>query len=245
MSVRKWLHVDGGTHKLLTQINASVLIIVASVNFINLINVGGSYFKWITDVFFIYSLGLFTIFAIRKRLYKWNALLYALLGIGTIFGNDIGNYSGAVFIVFSVYILNTQITNIILVTVVAICIVAKNVFFGFGITNTANLIIVYTFVFLIYFFTIRADQKRLESGNASLTINKDIYLVPHEKQLLNLMAQGKNYKEIAEIFEKSQNTITTWKSALFVKFQAESNEQLMFKFGLYSKLLVDNKVDDK
>ncbi len=242
MSVRKWLRGVGGEVDKLSLFNTVIFIFVGIVNTITGILRGSDYLYYLA---YSFPFLIFTIINIKTKNKLLVGIIYSAIGIISIITSNMGEFSGIVFIIFSAYLLKNIWFEIILLFLSVISLMVSTYFDGQTTFQSFLMLSVYTYIYLIYFFTIRADQKSLEFGNASLTINKNIYLIPHEKQLLNLMAQGKNYKEIAEIFEKSQNTITTWKSALFVKFQAESNEQLMFKFGLYSKLLVDRNVDDK
>ena len=239
----KELSVDGGIHKhILSIVNASVFSTVASINLIKLLDDGASIFEWCRDVFFIYILGIITVICILKNIHKWNALIYAILGIGTIFGNDIGNYSGAVFIVFSVYILKNQILNIILVSIVIISVVAKNMLFGFAITNAVNQLIIYGFVFLIYFFTIRADMRKLD--NPILTF-PNVYLLPNEKKLIRLLYLGHTRQEIYSIMNKSKNTVTGYQNAIMGKCHAKTFEECLLRLGKSVKIDVIGNVDNK
>ena len=130
-------------------INSVIILLVSIFNlFKGLIHKEGIIYFLLYVAVFIPVLG-FNEYSRRKNNYRWNAILYAFLGLATILGNEAGNYSGAAFILFSVYIFNTSRTNIILSILTAIMIVAKNIFFGFEITNTMNLFL--DLHYLLYF----------------------------------------------------------------------------------------------
>jgi DNA-binding CsgD family transcriptional regulator len=123
----------------------------------------------------------------KKKQYKWNAFIYAVIGICSIFGNGTANYSGAVFIIFSFYIFNSRITNIILFTITLVSIVAKNMIFGFTLNNLIGHIIVFGFSFLIYYILIH--PKNIET---SPSIDYEL------SEIIKMKSQGLTTKEISD-----------------------------------------------
>lgn len=57
------------------------------------------------------------------------------------------------------------------------------------------------------------------------------YLTKIEKEIIDLLIQGKSNKEIALAINKSQGTIKNYIEVLFVKFEARNRTQLAYLIG--------------
>jgi DNA-binding CsgD family transcriptional regulator len=178
--------------------------------------------------YFIYVLPFFILFTFNtinqlKKWYKGNAILYAVLGIGTLLGNEPANYSGAIFIIYSFYIFNSFRTNIVLFSVVFISIVAKNIFHGIDVNNTINLIISYAFTFSIYYILIHPKPKP----------ERKILFCPHldEKDLIIVekLSQSYIHKQIAPLVGLNPGAVSRRISRMYEKLGVHSAPGLVAK----------------
>lgn len=156
-------------------------------------------------------------FQIKKE-YRWNAFLYALIGIGTLFSKVPANYSGAVFIIFSFYIFNNKITNLILFVGVVISIFSKNIFFNIDINNTINQFMVFTFSFAIYYFLIHPKPpKILKDFDYELA------------EVIKYKLQGYATKEIGDRLSLSSSAINKKMERARNDYNCKNNYQLIGK----------------
>lgn len=213
--------MDGGVirNRSLYILNIVALVLVGAFNLIDCISERSPFLDYILYVLVFYLIAGFIIYAAKKNKYKWNALLFAILGIGTLLGNEPDNYSGAVFIMFSLYIFNSKKTNLILMAVMIITIVGKNIFFDLDITNTVNLFLVYAYVFLVYYILIHPKKPIIISGP-----NLDY----ENTKIVEYLVAGYTNKEIAYRVALTENAVTKRLLAIRSNFGARTNSQLSF-----------------
>ena len=212
--------MDGGIYKRidLYLINFIALVFVCAFNLLKAIQQNREVFIYFTYIApFLILIGL-NYLCKKRNWYKWNALLYAALGMGTIFGNDPGNYSGVVFIVFSLYIFNTTRTNIILLLVTGISIVAKNVFFVLSITDTVNTFIVYGYSILIYYILIHPKKPNIYTGLDEIT-----------REIIEYKMAGWSTKAVADKVCLSTDAVQKRISRACDKYDAGNLAQLVYK----------------
>ena len=199
-------------------LNILALVLVGAFNLIDCISDKSPFLDYILYVFVFYVIAGFVIYAAKKNKYKWNALLFAILGIGTLLGNEPDNYSGAVFIIFSLYIFNSRKSNLILLTVMIITIVAKNIFFSLDITNTVNLFLVYIYVFLIYYILIHPKKPNIYTGLDEIT-----------REIIEYKMAGWSTKAVADKVCLSIDAVQKRISRACAKYEAGNLAQLVYK----------------
>lgn len=202
--------------KLLRFINVAALFLVASFNALDCyVNNRGvtRYLLFVIPFFIIALLVLFW------KNYKLNAVLYALCGIIIAYTGNTGNFSGAIFLIFSIYIFNTQLTNIILLSACALSITSRYLFMDYTIPDTMNQFVSYAFTFGIYFILIHP-----KSDPAISLIDDDAL------EILQYIKQGKKSKEIADILN------LTYDQVRYKMKKAKEAYGCNTEMGLYGKL---------
>jgi len=196
--------------------------LVGTFNLLDCITKSSGFLDYILYVGIFIILAFITWICQRYKKYKWNAIFYAVIGLGTILGNEIGNYSGAVFIIFSIYIYHSLKTDIILSFMILIIAVAKNMFFDFGIEATINLILVYSMIFTIYYILIHPKSKQ----------SKIVYC-PHldetDIQIVQNLYQSCIYKEIAPLVDLKEGAVARRVSRLRQRMNVGSTQELIVK----------------
>lgn len=179
--------------KIIRFINTLAMLSVASFNALDCyVNSRGAnrYFLYVAP-FFILSLVI-----LLWKNYKVNAVLYAAAGIIIALTGGNGNFSGAIFLIFSIYIFNTFKTMSILLILTALSIVSRCVFLDYTIPDTINLFIAYAFSFGIYFILIHPKPE----PPVSLIDDDAIEILEHIKR-------GKKSKEIADILNLTYDQV--------------------------------------
>lgn len=200
-------------------INMACLFLIGTVNLINGIATGKGFLYFCGYSFIFYAVLLITyIFKIKSK-YKWNALLYALMGLAVTYTGYEGNFSGAIFILFSIYIFNTNKSNLILSISTLLIITSKFALKSFTIGETVNMFIIYSLVFIIYFILIHPK-------NPSMIYNPKID--EENSQIIELIAAGKTNKEIADKVYLTQNAVTKRLKTMRDNFQVKSNCELIY-----------------
>lgn len=165
---------------------------------------------------------LFAIFAFKYRNIKANAYLFALIGIlVTILGVE-DNATGAIFLIFSFYIFNKPISNLIIIGLTLIAVVCKFMFLEFTISQAVNMILAYVYIFAIYYILIHSKP----------TTQKIIYcqnLDPETVQIIQYLADGYIYKEIAPIVELTEAAIRKRITRARELMQTKSTTELVIK----------------
>lgn len=143
---------------------------------------------------------LFSFFAFKYRNIKANAYLYALVGILVTFLGVEDNATGAIFLIFSFYIFNKPVTNLIIVGLTLIAIVCKFMFLDFTISQAVNMILAYVYIFLIYYILIHPKPTK---PNVIYCQKLD----PLTVQIIQYLADGYIYKEMVFMLELSEAAI--------------------------------------
>lgn len=212
--------MDGGVikEKALYLLNIIALILIGAFNLIDCISDRSPFLDYISYVAIFFILAAVLGYGAKKNKYKWNALLFAILGIGTIFGNEPANYSGAIFILYSFYIFNNTKTNIILFIAVSVSIVAKNIFAEIDINNTVNMFLVYTYVFLIYYILIHPKKPNIYTGLDEIT-----------REIIEYKMAGWSTKAVADKVCLSTDAVQKRISRACDKYEAGNLAQLVYK----------------
>ena len=124
---------------------------------------------------------------------KFTAIIYTITGLGTILGNEPGNYSGSAFLIFAIFIFNSNKANIIISILATFAIAAKNIFMNYTISDTLNLFIVYIAIFIIYYILIH-PKKKIQSGPEIICTE----LEQEDIQILQYLYEGFSIKEISD-----------------------------------------------
>ncbi len=152
--------MNGGTvNKIdLYIVNMTCLFLIGTINLINGI-VTGKDFLYYSAYCIIFYIILFLTYLFKiKKLYQWNAILFGVMGLLTTYAGYEGNFSGAIFIIFSIYIFNTRKTNLIMIVSTILILTSKFALKSFTIGETVNMFIIYSLVFLIYFILIHPKK---------------------------------------------------------------------------------------
>lgn len=238
--VMRWLkrlHGDGGCLNKIKLLSQIFIFSFGVENVIIQISKGSIQEKFLTDALPFFIIPVVFQFINTRIIFS---IVFLVISSILIIISEEGVFDAAILLIFSVYIFENNKFDIIALIIVSICISINSLVINLLPSQMFLFVKLYAYMYLIYFFTIRSDRKKAEESNIDYNLHGKIFLLPEEKELLKLLANGKNYKEIAQHFGKSQNTITNWKSVLLCKFQASSNEQLMFYFGKYSNMIGDS-----
>ena len=234
----KWLHGDGGQVKKLQILFQIFIISFAIENLITGISRGESseYYLYFCIPFFIIPLILF--FLNTKIIFS---IIFLSIASIIVVISEIGVFDGALLLIFALYLFKSQKFEIIALSIITIAISLNAFFNSFLPSQLFIMIRVYAFFYLIYFFTIRFDQKKLDSPHVTIP---DIYISPDEKQLIQLLFSGKTRQEIYSIMGKSKTSINSYQNTLLVKLQAKTFEEVLLKLGKSVKIEVNSSDDN-
>lgn len=240
--VRKWLKMllgDGGQakyHKLLSQI---FMISFFIENMITGVSRGEQ-----IHYYLMYCLPFFIIPIILQFLNSTIifSIIYLSIAIVLILISEIGVFDGALLLIFSVYIFKNQKFEIVALSIVTIAL-SFNAFYNNLLPSQLFIMIrLYAFLYLIYFFTIRSDQKKHDTPDVTIP---DIYISPDEKHLIELLFAGNTRQEIYGIMGKSKTSINSYQNNLLVKLQAKTFEEVLLKLGKSVKIRENSSHADK
>lgn len=235
----KWLQRAGGKEKKLTKVNICTFFLVFILNGITSAILGDELVYYLT-----YSLP-FLVLAIGSYFIKNNkvyGIIYLIIGLALIFTANKGEFSGALFIIYGLYLVRNKNIEISTLIIMLIAIPTSSLISQRTPFQTTIITIIYAYIYLIYFFTIRADQKKL--NNPILTF-PNIYLLPNEKELIRLLFLGHTRQEIYGIMNKSKNTITGYQNSIMGKCHVKTFEECLLKLGKSVKIDVISNVNDK
>lgn len=191
-----------------------------SLNIIDMISQESNLFEYFKFAL-PFAIAMGVIYFIKN--YKVNAIVYALFGILTTLTGSTGNFSGAIFICFSIYIFNTKKTNIILILLMVLSTAANYTMKGFTIADSLNNFAAYMFTIIIYFILIHPKKPSM------------IYhpkLDEENIEILEHLAGGLTNKEIADHVFLSQNAVTKRLKTMRDNFNVKSNCQLIYDLSL-------------
>jgi len=161
------------------------------------------------------------------------SIIYLSIATVIIVISEVGVFDGALLLIFAVYIFKNQKFEIIALSIVTIAL-SFNAFYNNLLPSQLFIMIrLYAFMYLIYFFTIRADQKKHDTPDITIP---DIYISPDEKHLIELLFAGNTRQEIYSIMGKSKTSINSYQNNLLVKLQAKTFEEVLLKLGKSVKI---------
>ena len=234
----KWLHGVGGLPNNLVLVTQIFIFSIALLNIITQIIEGSIRDKFLTDGLPFLIIPVILHF-LKNR--KFIIGIFTFIGIVSIFTSNIGDFSGIVFILFAVYIANNFKFEVILLSVSTFAIIFSTYFDNQTVFQSFLMLSVYSYIYLIYYFTIRSDQKKLNKPQVTIP---DIYISPDEKQLIQLLFSGKTRQEIYSIMGKSKTSINSYQNSLLVKLQAKTFEEVLLKLGKSVKISVNSQDDN-
>ena len=204
--------------KQLRYINIAAMTLVAGFNLVDGIHHHTEVVRLLlfTVPFVAVAVALFFI-----KTYKINAVVYAISGLLVAATGGTGNFSGAIFLIFSFYIFNTAVTNWILLFLCAGVLTVKYLFAGYTIPDMLNQIVAYAFTFGIYFVLMHPRGK--VAG-----LDED------EEEIIQCMSEGMRVKEIADQMNLTANAIYKRQRKLREKYKCGSNAELIGKLRLKS-----------
>ena len=234
----KWLHGAGGAVDKLSLFNTVIFVFVGIVNTITGILRGDNYLYY-----FAYSFPflIFTVINIKTKSNHLIGIIYSAIGIISIITSNMGEFSGIVFIIFAVYLVKSIKFEIIILFLSVVSLMVSTYLDGQTTFQSFLMLSVYTYIYLIYFFTIRSDQKKLNKPSVTIP---DIYISPDEKRLIQLLFSGKTRQEIYGIMGKSKTSINSYQNSLLVKLQAKTFEEALLKLGKSVKIEVNSPDDN-
>ena len=214
--------------KLLRYINVATLISVAAFNTLDCISHDRAvvwYFAFVVP-FILMALIMFVV-----KNYKINAVFYAICGLVIAATGSMGNFSGAIFLIFSIYIFNTTLTNYILTSSCATVIVARYLFAGYSIPDTVNMLAAHAFTFGVYFVLIhpKPPAKPVIARVDDTTID-----------IVRYLKDGLRPKEIAPLVCLAPGTVSQRLSRARKRFGCGNNTELCEIFddtGYFGKKL--------
>lgn len=158
-------------------------------------------------------------YVFRKK-YKYNAYLFAVMSVFSIvFTSQPGILTGAVFLVFSLYIFQTKKTNIIIAGCAAVAIATK-IFTGFSTIQVLNLIIGYAYCVGIYYILIHPKPDKVPSKIDDVSW-----------RIIEMRINGLEIKEIADKIYLSTDAVNKRIKRMRHKFNCKNREQLIYKLS--------------
>jgi DNA-binding CsgD family transcriptional regulator len=211
----------GGITKLLNlyYLSSAVFIYNAVLNCIDCIYDKSGIKDYILYVGLLLLFVPLTLIFKKYKKFKWNAFVFAFIGIGILLDNNPKDHAGVEFIIFSMAIYSTWLTNLILLSIISIIIVVRNVIADMGITYTLNILIVYAFSFIAYYILFHSKIK----------ITAD--LGKETKTIIKYLVSGKKPKEIADILYMETDAVNKQIQRARDKLGYENNEQMIFKLS--------------
>lgn len=124
--------------------------------------------------------------------------IYSLCALLITFTGSTGNFSGAIFLVFAIYIFNSSAVTVILLSLSAVAIAARYVFMGYTIPDTLNLFVAYAFVLGVYFILMHPKKEtRIVVADIDATTI----------QIVKYLQDGMRVKDISENVYLSDSAI--------------------------------------
>ncbi len=239
----KWLRGIGGLHsQQLKKLALSSQIFIFSFaieNIITQIIQGSLQDKFLTDALPFLIIPLIFQFFKSKKVFS---IIFILLSYAMMITGTLGNFSGIVFLIFSIYLFKNIKYEIIALSIATLAISTNAYIHDLLPSQLFIMLRVYVFTYLIYFFTIRMDQKKLD--NPVLHIPNP-YLMPHERQLIEYLFEGKTRQEIYDIMNRSKSAINRYQNSIAGKFNAKTFEEALLKAGKSVKInAISNDADE-
>lgn len=176
---------------------------------------------FIINVIPLFVLIPFILFLVNN--YKFNAFLFAALGIVTTIMGYEGNFSGVVFIIFSVYIFNNLKTNALLLILTVLAIGAKSVIHQMTFSQSINIYIVYIYIIVLYFIMIHPVNPK---------VYKQHYMIDDNlKIILQMLINGRSTKEIAEKLFISPGAVNKRIIRFRKEMDCNNNEEMIYILG--------------
>ena len=189
----KLLFRDGGETKYqsITIINIIACLLIFGINLIDQINKNQSLIeRWDKTIPFL-LMAVFCYLANNKI--KFTSYLYAFCSIMALISTrEEANLTGAIFLIYSLYLFNSNIMNGIMIISTFIAIGSK-VFFGFSGNQLMALIMGYGYVLIIYYILIH-PKKKIQSGPEIIYTE----LEQEDIQILQYLYEGYSIKEISD-----------------------------------------------
>ena len=212
---------------ILNYIASGLFFLLASFNLINCMKDASSLTNTLSATLPIYLLAIFCFLLKGKYILSIAFLCVALQS--TIYNNNIDNYSGAIFFIFSSQVISNKKYGVFLlfVTVISISINATNN--DLHVNTALNLMIAYFAVYLVYFFiVIKPLYRMLHAPKKIKSINKDDYLK------LLMLSNGYTFKEVCKAIGENPKTYDLEASVkeLMRKSKCTNLIQLGKTFGL-------------
>ncbi len=172
-------------------VNFFVLIFIGIFNTITLL-IGNRPIKdYLFYVMPFIIIGIIYFFLNRnKKSLKINALLFLIVGLFATVSGQRGNATGIIFICFSLYIYNSYKTNLIILGLTIIAFIIKYIILDLTVTQTLNIILIYSYVITIYYLLIHPKKTEMI---------KDPKISEQNRKIIQYLVTGKQYKEIAEM----------------------------------------------
>lgn len=179
--------MDGGKIDIL---NIFALSLVAFFNIVNQVHMNKDIIgRAVYTVPFIFLILIVVLF--RKNRYI-NSFIYLLIAIGTtIDPNNISDYSGSIFFIFSFHLIKSNIYALFVMFTSIICITIRSIVFKDMIPGNLIIILVFSYIYTTYYLLIyRESTNKLDIKNKNLT--------KEQNEIMNMIgSEGLSQKEIA------------------------------------------------
>ena len=214
--------------KLLRYLNVAALLLVATFNSMDCFFSQKPLSRYL---FFVVPFVIAAAVLVLWRNYKTTAGIYAFFGLTMTLTGSTGNFSGVIFLIFSIYIFNTAITNYALIGLASTVITARYLFMGYTIPDTLNLFVAYVFTFGVYFILIhpKPPAKPVIARVDDTTID-----------IVRYLKDGLRPKEIAPLVCLAPGTVSQRLSRARKRFGCGNNAELCEIFddtGYFGKKL--------
>ena len=171
----------------LSKINIAALLFIIVTNTLSIFIRGASYIYFIVNIL-PFSLSILILLIFRKHALKINCFLMLTLGLVLTLIGGAGNFSGVVFIIFSIHMDQSRNKTIIKLALMTICIAIKTLITEITTIQLINLLFV-NYLAYGYYYVLFTEKK-------TVTIYE---LEDQTEQIIQYIREGKERKEIADL----------------------------------------------
>lgn len=201
----------------LNTLSAVFFLIIAAGNFAEIITEGHPRHElliWVVP-FLLFSM---LICLLKDKINsKITAIVFVLFSFCSIYFGDVGNLTGAVFLCFALYIFANTKVSLVAGVVSVLLILFKAVVNNWSVPQAINYLSAYAYIISVYWVMIH--PKPLVFPVSGLDYETG--------QVINMVARGLPYKEIADKLSISDSAVSKRLERCRIRFGAKSNEHLV------------------
>lgn len=213
----------------LSKINIYALLFIIVTNTLSIFIRGASYIYFLTNIL-PFSLSILALLIFRKHAFKINSFLMLLLGLALTLIGGSGNFSGAVFIIYSIHMDESRNKTIFKLALMTICVAIKTLFNDITTIQVINLLFV-NYLAYGYYYILFTEKK-------VVTIHE---IEDQTEQIIEYLQQGFTVKEISIKTFMSIAAVNKRINRLRDKEKCKTTYQLIYKLSQNGQKA--NKID--